>query len=271
MNFKELSGKKVLGVPVLYLGAAAVTILAIVAWKMKPAPTGDSETPADGSGDGAPGSGSDDPYGDLATGGTVVVQPVTPTPAEVVEETNETWERAAVDYLVNDRKMASAGAAQAAIRAYLDGGDLEYEQGLLRDAAVSKLGIPPEGLPQVGKTNDPPAQRQFSNFPGKHTVKGSNDNTPAKLANLYYGNAAADRIDKIVATNHRMGPSNTTYPKGTVVSIPKWINPAFVTATTSMRTAAQLASKNAISQDVLRALNPNRTFPVAVGTKIRIY
>ena len=45
MNFQEIARKKIVGVPVIYWGLAAVTVLAFVAWKLKPASTGPNTAP----------------------------------------------------------------------------------------------------------------------------------------------------------------------------------------------------------------------------------
>lgn len=280
-SFKDLAHKKVAGIPVIYLAGAVAIGLAYLAYKMKPATPAEPETPQDNSGAGEPGSGDgaldgQDPYSGYTTTGTVVVQPTTtPTPTPV-EQTNEKWEKSAIEYLSVTTKTATVGAASTAIRTYLEGGDLSYEQGLLRDKAVAKLGLPPESLAMVGRTANPaapakkPAQKQFTNFPGVHTVKGDNDNTPYRLAYLYYGNVDALHGNKIAAANPNLGPNSVYYSVGTKVKIPTWEIPRYFTATKTTRTAAAVAAKNGISVPVLAALNPGMIFPVNAGQKIRI-
>lgn len=269
-SFSEIANKKVAGIPVIYLAAAGVIGLAFVAYKMKST----VETPQDNSGAGEPGSGDgstnpQDPYDGYETTGTVVVQPQ-PAPApEVVEETNEKWEKAAVEWLSKERKASDVGTASVAIRTYLDGGDLTYEQGQLRDLAVDKFGLPPEGLPQVGRTNEDIARKQISILPGNHIVKNSNDNSPSKIAAVYYGSSDALHTNKIVAANPKLGPSGTTYSVGTKVYVPQWVTPGYFVATAQTRSGAAIAAKSGISQEVLQALNPGMTFPVAVGTRVR--
>lgn len=280
MTFKDLADKKVLGIPVLYIAGAAVTILAIVAWKMKATPDADTmgTTPEDGTA-GADGesnaggiAGMDDPYGDYNTNGTVVVQPVAPVTADPVEQTNDTWMRAAVDYLV-DSKQATPGEAQSAISKYLDGEDLSYSEGVLRDAAISKLKLPPENIGKLGITASAPAQKQFSSFPGKHTVKGPNDNTYAKLAQLYYGTADANHVNRIVASNEAqsLGPSTTTFSPGTVVTIPVYtiVNYYKVTGKNGDNYFSGLSKKFGISAGAILGLNPGLTQPIPVGTTVR--
>jgi hypothetical protein len=267
MTFEEFSKKKVLGVPVLYLAAAAAIILGVVAWKMKPTPEEVVTDPDPSAEEEDPLGGAGSDYSGLATQGTVtVVQGGSSDQQEAKEETNEDWEKAAVAYLIAD-KNATAQDAQAAISKYLDGADLSYEEGQLKNAAVAKLGLPPERLSNVGSVGTLPAQKQFSLFPGKHTVKGSNDNTPGKIAQLYWGKNDGD---KIVSANYKLGPVGTTYAVGTVVSVPSWYEPRYYTVTKTTQYPSQLASKNGSPYDQVIALNPGKIAPYAVGSKIRI-
>jgi hypothetical protein len=270
-SFQEITQKKIAGVPVLYLAAAFVAILAIVAWKMKPSvppeePTGDeSTTPGN-----VPTAEGDVDYSGLATNGTVTVVQGSQTPTEAKEQTNDDWERAAVDYLV-DSKLATPGDAQIAINTYLEGGNLSFEQGKLRDAAVAKLKLPPEPLHTVGTTGTEPARRQAGTLPGSHIVKGSNDNTAAKLAALYYGNSDALHTNKIASANLSLGPSGTTYNPGTKVSIPMYTNPRYYTIDKSHTWPSQVAAKNGLSYNQFLALNPGLVAPYKVGSKVRVF
>lgn len=278
MDWKSLASKKVAGIPVLYLAAAVVVVFAVWAWQMKSSPTeeatGDENTTAEN----VPSDGEDlaaADYSGLNGSGTVtVVQQATPTETESVKQTNDDWLRAGVAYLV-ERKEATAGEAQVALTNYIEGNDLTYEQGQLRDSALAKLGLPPEpitSLGSVGSQTVAPAQRQFSLFPGKHTVKGTNDNSASKLASLYYGNGDANHALKIVATNVRYG-NGASYPVGTVIAIPAWKEPRYVTVTKTTRTPTIIAAKNGIQggAPIIEALNPGKSTPYAVGTKIRIW
>lgn len=272
IDLKSLSSKKIAGVPVLYLAAAVVVIIAIVAWRMKPATeevTGDESTTTEN----VPSSEQDSPASDyegMATQGTVtVVQSSTTESESSTEQTNEDWERAAVKYLI-DEKNATATDAQLAISKYLDGANMTYDEGKLRDAAVAKLGLPPERLSNVGTVSAAPAQKQFSLFPGTHTVKNSNDNTPAKLATLYYGSGDAAHANKIVAENYKLGPVGTTYTAGTKVKIPTWVNPRYFTITQNTRNATKVAAKNGISVYSFIALNPGLVTPYKIGSRVRV-
>lgn len=268
MDWKSIAQKKVAGIPVLYLGAAAAVLLAVYAWRMKPST--DTESTEETSTDGVE-SDVSDPYEGLATQGTVTVVQQATAETESVEQTNDDWLRAAVAYLVEEKK-ATAGEAQTAINNYLEGNDMTFEQGQLRDAALAKLGLPPERivtLGSVGTKADAPFQRQFTAFPGKHTVKGSNDNTPWKLAS-YYGNPKWDNANLIAAANPTLGPPTATYPVGTTITIPSYNSPVWYKTTATTNTFAKVAGKNGANTGALRNLNPNRQEPFPVGTQIRV-
>lgn len=270
MDFKEIMQKKVVGVPVVYLAIGFVVILVVVAYAMKP------NVPVDtGEVEGAPEDGSDaatDAEGNYAglanSGGTVVVAPVTPTPTAAVEQTNDMWERTAVTYLIEE-KGVNPGDAQKAIHTYLEGNDLTFEQGQWRDMAIAKLKLPPEPLITIGGVGvkaDPPAQKQF-NAQGTHTVKGSNDNTAAKLAMLYYGNNDANFI---VSNNFGAGTATSTYLPGTKIIIKAYPNPRYYVTKTANEYPTNIAKANGISFAQLTALNPGMVFPVAKGVKVRV-
>lgn len=278
ISFDEITQKKVLGIPVLYLGAGFAIILAVIAWRMKPAAdtTTDGTNPADGTA-GADGNGQTtgqlagtaDPYGGFDTGGTVVVQP---TPAEATpgaQPTNETWLNQAIPYVASTLKISS-GTVQVGLNKYLNGSDLSYDEGRMRDAAIDKFGPPPEGTTGFGQVGTAPAQKQFSTFPGKHVVKGINDNTPMKLAGLYYGTADWTHANFIAAHNVALGPPATTYPAGTTVAIPAYTQPKYYTVPKGITTFTQVAAKNGTTKEVLQWLNPTFTEPFPAGMKIRV-
>lgn len=279
MNFKELANKKVIGVPVLYLAAAAVTILAIVAWRMKALPTEDKAgvDPADATA-GAEATGVDnslagDPYSGLNTTGTVIVQPSATTPDDVAPAIgdNEAWVKAAAEWLVAKNK-ATGTDAYTALNKYVSGENLSYDEGALVNAAIAEKGQPPDNVGTIGTIGALPAQKQFTKFPGAHTVKSTNDNTPAKLATLYYGAANADQINTIVAANFNLGPNTTTYPVGTKINVPMWTNPRYYTVTgkNSDVYPSNIAAKNGITYAMVMGLNPGYVFPAKVGAKVRV-
>jgi hypothetical protein len=269
-SFQEFARKKVAGVPVIYLAGGFVVILAIIAYKMNPPTSGEESGPVDetdGSGPDQTGGAAD--YSGLATQGTVTVVQGSTSDAEVTKATNEDWGRSAVDYLI-EANLATPSEAQSAIHKYLEGNDLTFEEGKLKDAAIRKLKLPPEPLVALGSIGLQPAQKQFSNFPGKHTVKGSNDNTPTKLANLYYGKSTSPYVLTISAANTTLGPASSNYTPGTVVNIPNYVTPRYFKTTPSTRSASRVAAANGISSATVRALNPNLTEPYALGKQIRI-
>lgn len=273
MDIKTVLAKKVAGIPVLYLAGGAAVLGLTYAIKMKSTVTSDTggtgdEGTEEEKGGSLTTSGSAD-YSGLDGTGTVIVQPQQPAAEEKVEETNETWGKAAIDYLI-DSNAASPGAAQAAITTYLSGGDLTYEQGLLRDAAIRKLKTPPQSI-TVGTTGAQPAQKQFSLFPGTHTVKGSNDNTAGKLAALYYGVNDGLHQDLIVENNVQYGPRNTTYNVGTKLKIPAWVSPVYYTTNKTTRTLSAIAAKNGLTVSQIQALNPSRDMgQLPLNLRIRI-
>lgn len=275
MDIKGLLSKKVAGIPVMYLLAGIAVIGLVYALKMKSSVAKDSgdagDTTSSNTDQGAA-SDTGNAYSGLNGTGTVVVAPQTPPAEDATVETNETWAKAAIDYLI-EQNLASPGAAQAAITAYLEGANLTYEQGLLRDAAIRKLKSPPQGV-NPGVTADRPAQKQFSNFPGSHTVKGSNDNTAAKLSTLYYGTADSLHVDLIVEANTQYGPKTTTYTVGTVVKIPEFKGYNYYTTTKTVRTFKAIAAKSGLSVAQVKALNPTRTetesMNLPIGLRVRV-
>ena len=147
--------RKVAGVPVLYLVAGFVVILAVVAWKMKPSSDleeSDSLDAVDEESDAALASGSGDSAGGIlpaVPNGTVIVAPSTPEPDEAPYEDNSTWMRKAVAFLI--AKGFNPGDAQLAMQAYLSGAQLSYQQGQMRDVVVREFGLPPNDF-EAGTT-----------------------------------------------------------------------------------------------------------------------
>ena len=139
-------GKKVGGVPVLYIASAVAVILAVLAWQTlhnkkqettantTGAPT-DAEIAA-GEANKVPaiiyGSVSSDPAGQLATTSSLDNSSIT---------TNDVWFHRAEAYLI--AQGYTAGDAQLALQHYIQGADLSFEQGQMRDAAIKELGLPP--------------------------------------------------------------------------------------------------------------------------------
>ncbi len=268
MKFTELAQKKVAGVPVIYLAGAAVVILAIVAWKMKPAaepPVATDEIASDGTS--SPSNVQDPSYDGLESNGTVIVAPQQPTPTTATEMTNEQWGRLATTWII-DQKLATPGEAQTAIFKYLNGEDLSYAEGQLRDAAVRELKLPPEPLQVLGQTGTAPAKRQGTP-PLTHTVKGNNDNMFGKIATLYYGRGGQAETDLLQFNNTNLGVDGP-FPAGTQVKVPKLTPPKYYLTDKTHRTAAAIAAKNGITVQQLDVLTNGIKFPVGVGVRVRV-
>jgi hypothetical protein len=284
VTFSELSHKKVVGVPVLYLAAVGVVILAVVAWRMKPTPdstpTDAASTPGqdaqvDENGLAVPGT---SPYAGLSSNGTVTVvqQPsadADTTPTKPID--NEDWARKGAEWLTATHGV-SGSAAIAALTKYISGTDRTFDEQTLVDMVIKEKGQPPNSIAEGGSVSAAPAKKQFSNFPGKHVIKGGSDNGFPQLATLYYGSAVDDRIDLLQAANPSLGTSGP-WAVGTTVVIPAYHAPVYYTVTTGTgMTASQVAAKNGISLAQLGALNDPRggiyksTYWLKRGTTLRV-
>lgn len=251
-SYSEIIHKKVLGVPVIYLAAALVTILAIVAWKMKPTVGTTEEIPPDAGGSSdLPTSGD---YSSLDTQGTVTVvqQPSTTTP-DTDPKTNSDWVRDGAGWLVANN-MASGTAAYSALNKYVSGVDRSFDEESLVNKVIAEKGLPPQDIAEGGNVDPAPAQKQFPNPPGAHTVKGRSDDTFSELATLYYSNGSGEVQDLIQAANPSLATATGPFAVGTTIKIPAYHDPKYWTVTTNM-SWAQAAGKNGISEASLKALN----------------
>lgn len=271
MDFSTIAHKKVAGVPVLYLAGGAAVVGLVFALKMK-ASNDTSDTDADVTGE--PGSASEgteaeDAYDAYKSNGTVVVAPQAVDTEDDSVYTNTNWVRDGAGWLVAEKKI-SGSVASDALQKYLDDANLSYEQGQWVDAWIEKKGPPPDPPSRTGTiSRSAPAQTQFTNFPGKHTVKGEYDNTLPELAQLYYGKNSAAYTTLIAGANVGLPPAGT-YAVGRVISIPAYREPQYYTATKNGQTFTEIAAKNATSYAVLQILNPGMASPVKKGTKVRI-
>lgn len=268
--------KKIFGkIPVIYVLGVFILILAIVAYRMKAnEPTDATDTPA--ATDEASDSTDVLATGDtdsLATGGTVVAPPASnPVVGNDAISDNQTWLRKAVEFLGS--QGVGAGNAQVAMQAYLNGDNLSNQQGVWRDKAVKQLGLPPEAF-NAGTTlgkSPAPAKRQGP-LPRTHKVVGPNDNTYAKLAQLYYNSGSAGNVAFIKAANtpnSSLGDGNGPFAAGSMVKIPKFVTPVYYKSTSKINTAREIADKNHISVNDLTILNPTLHFPVKSGTRVRV-
>lgn len=261
--------KKIAGIPILYLVGLGVAILAVVAFKMSPSEETTEETVGETTEESVDASeiASSD-YGFAATRGTVVVtdNTNTTTSAAAVLDSNELWVRRAAEWLSG--QGYSATDALKAMSAYVEGQDLSYEQGQMRDKATAQFGLPPENI-TPGSTKDAPAKRQGTP-PCTHTVKGSYDNSYTELARLYYSRTDGLAIDLLQRDNvNRLGHEGP-WPVGTTVKIPKWQSPKYATAKNGMNTLAQFAAKNGVTKTAIMEMNDGMKFPAKNGTKVRV-
>jgi hypothetical protein len=261
--------KKILNVPVLYYAIAAVILLAYYAWKLKPASSGEDSS----GGDIDPGTTKGDPYAGSGLGGVSnpIVGTTDPSDASVTVPTvytNDQWVRDGASFLGTHKEVDGIHAQQALTK-YINGQSLSYQEGQWVNAWIKEKGLPPDGVSEGTSVAAKPAQRQFTHFPGVHTVKGGNDNGYTALAKLYY-NRGADGIDLLQAANTNLGPSGP-WPIGTKVKIPAYHAPQYFTATKSNRTRESIAKSHAMSVAQLNVLNGNiKHWPVPVGTKVRV-
>ena len=277
MDVKGFLQKKFAGIPVLYLLGVAVGIFAFVAWKLKPADTSSDSLGAPGTGDaGADVTGvttgdlAGSVYDGLKTAGTVVVAPSSDTIGDTTPtiKTNATWLNDGVQWLVAQDK-ATGSVANAALSKYLQGQDRSYNEQELVDLWYKQGGPPPDGVEPAGTIGSKPAQKQFEQPPGVHTVKGTNDNDYTDMLNLYYGGRKdQESYDLLQAANEKLGLSGP-WGVGTKINIPVWHPPKYYVTPSDM-TTAQVASKNGITAYQINALNNTSKNTWPKGSKVRV-
>lgn len=270
--------RKLFGIPVLYVAGAAVLVLAVVAYRMQSNVEEDTETESDDAPENSVGATVGDGFSQDSqnySGFVANPTPVYQSPSEVATtttiDTNDAWLKRGVEWSVQNG-LASAGNAQQALALYLDGAQLSSEQGTIRDRVVKQFGVPPEPI-TVGGTAPAPGQKQ-GNPPTKHTVKGPNDNTLGKLAQLYYGVNDDEKIDLLEVANRNRGLGTVGASKplaiGTIVTIPKYTRPVYYISTKTTDTASEIARKNGVFTNTLYLLNDGMKFPVKPGTRVRV-
>ena len=279
--------RKIGGVPVIAIVALAAGVLLFYAIRMKPAVEVDAETEEveeQGDTGGDPGDYSQpvfqatptilQPSGVVSGGGSVTAIPQA--------DSNELWrERVMNDLLVSGY---SYNIAAGMISKFLNGESLTVEEAKVRDKAIAKYGMPPEGVefaPDEVKTATPkptptpapvtpstPAKAARQGTPPlNHTVKNGAENTTAELSLLYYGYTTTATKNKIKAANPGKTPP---WSIGTVVRIPVDRDPKYYKATSQARTIHQIAAKNGTTPAKLTLLNPKMKFPVKAGTHVRV-
>lgn len=269
-NFNEIARKKVAGVPVIYLAGAAVIILAIVAWKLKPSTSGagDSGDGTDTTGDAkAP---TANPYDSLNPDGdgTVTVQQLGPAAnTDAVVKTNDDWVKEGAVWLEQNKDVSGTDAL-AALNAYINGQDRTFDQNNWVNAWIKQDGPPPDGVAEGGSVGNKPAVRQIPTLPGYHTVQGNTDDSYGELSVLYYGQSNQANIDLLQAANTSL-PPNGPFAVGTRVFIPAYHNPQYYTTPRAM-TSAQIGSANGISVQQIAVLNNTSRSSWPKGAKVRV-
>jgi LysM repeat protein len=282
-NIEALTSKKVGGIPVLYIVLGVAVVALYGALKVKPSTPAatDTTTPQDTAGD------LPDTNQPVFSATPTITQPsgvVTSVSATSGPDTDTLWSRRAIDYL--RQNGFTLDVATSAINKYIAGEPLSATEASARDKAVAQFGLPPETVPDTSTipadpvvTSDPTQLPTTPNYngpsskqgvpPTHHTVKGTSDNTFAELATLYYGHTGDGDINLIRSRNPSFSRS-ATLPVGTVVSIPRLVSPKYYKATSATHTAVAIASKNGTTVERVRDLNPTVSFPVRVGTSVRV-
>lgn len=267
-NFQEFANKKILGVKALYLVALFVVILAVVAWKLKPAKAADTTTtdqPTDASAAPTP-----NPYDSLDSNGTVTVQQLGPgtTTGDAAPETNEDWVRGGVNWLVKENK-ATGTVAYAALNAYINGTDRTYDQELLVNAWIAEHGAPPDAPATGGAVGNKPVNRQIPKLPGYHTVTGNLDDSYGEIATLYYGHAEQGTIDLLQAANTGLGQTGP-FAVGTRIYVPVWHDAVYYTVPISNMKTSDIAGRNGVTVQQIAVLNNVNRSNWAKGSRVRV-
>lgn len=205
--------RKIAGVPMLYLLAGFVLILVVLAWTAKPKVTApESVDGADSTDNYAPNIQRESVIPPVPVGTVNSIESGETLTGNSSISTNDEWLSRAVMFLAD--KGYSPGTAQLALSTYLDGGELSFDEGKIRDLAIREFGVPPYPV-NVGSTR-PDIARKQGPIPRNHTVKNSNDDTAFELARLYYGRTDATAIKAITDANN----GATTWQVGDTPRIP---------------------------------------------------
>ena len=270
--------KKVAGIPVVWVAGAGVAVLAVYAYRTHA--NTDQSTNQDQQGDT-----SDDPdsqaaaidqkyqtsYDQFTTKGSVSAAPPGDTTQEPEVETNTSWLKKGIQWQIS--KGVSAGVAQSALQTYLSGSNLTYDQAQIRDAVIKEFGLPPD---PPDKTNNPDQPKVADvgkaqgPLPRTHIIKGTADNTYAKIATLYYPSGDTASVTLLANANRTKLTGSGPWKVGTGVYVPKYSVPKYYTSTKKTDTLKEIAAKNGVSQASVRALNPGMKFPVKSGTRVRV-
>lgn len=251
--------RKFLNVPYMYWAAGFVAVLAFMAWRMKPSTASDDGGESGGgdfddAGNYVGGGALAEQYPDMPTG-TVVVAP---NPVEQDNSLdnqsitdNETWLKRGVAFLV--QRGEGAGEAQAALQTYLEGADMSNAQGVMRDAVIKELGLPPVA-PSIGSTSSKPGRVQGP-LPRYHKVEGNSDDTVAEIASLYYGRADANAKAKIKnpgVYKRAYGDTEPKFPIGTQIYVPAMTTPKVTAPTITNKKSVKPAPKPAPKRPLIK-------------------
>lgn len=228
MNLSGLTEKKVAGVPVLYLAAAAVAVLAVVAWRMKPSPDAPpEESPQDGGTDAqldenghADGT---NPYAGYSGSGTVIVAPAPPTATDPEDNrpgSNDEWVRQGAEWLVAEKKV-NGQAAYVALTKYINSQSRSFQESGWVDLVIAAKGLPPEPFTGTGPTTANPPPPSSTPPPALKAVTGLKAaKKGATYVNLDWNAAAGAKGYKLYANGVQNGNS-VLYSAGTVNGLKK--------------------------------------------------
>lgn len=183
--------QKVAGIPVVYIAGGAVAVITVVAWRMKDSPDV-TDGPAEGEDAIVDENGLADgtnPYGGLATNGTVIVQQPKPEPVDTEPDrpmSNEEWVRRGAEWLVKERNV-SGPSAYIALEKYLAGKSRSTQEAQWVEAVIKVQGFPPESFNSATPTPTPnqPVGPAPGSKPGYGWVKVNAGDTAAGIASKY--------------------------------------------------------------------------------------
>lgn len=272
--FKNVTGKKVLGVP--FPVAAGVVVVGTIGYgyirnrNNKAQATAQSADPGTTNSDAA--SVADNIS---SSGGFTALPTLTATGAS---DTNDSWSRRAIDWLVANKGLGY-GAASQIVQDYMSGNQLSIQSGQYRDAVVSALGLPPT-IPSGGSTlAGSPASKQGTP-PCAHIVQGTNDSTWLQLAYLYYGTAGVADVANLQSANPGHSeplptgdvlqiPAKASTPTPTAVAPSSVTNYGWFIADTTY-TLDSIARRYQVTSADIHAWNPGLTDTVRKGTAVKV-
>lgn len=194
--------------------------------------------------------------------------PIEDDPEPEKTKTNTEWARDGASWAIATLGV-SGSTAQLALEKYLQGQNRSYEEQTIVDAVIKAKGLPPDSINTGGTVGAKAAQKQFTAFPGVHRIKNDSDNGYPQIAKLYYNRSDTATINLLRGENPALG-ANGPWATGTAVKVPKYTVPKWFKATKDIRSEYQIAKKNGISINQLKALNPGMAFPAKVGTNVRV-